>query len=46
MKNLNINHLVRTIKMSNAPVVLFGAGKYGKLALYALEKLGIKVNYF
>ena len=46
MKNYNINHLVRILKTSSDPVVIFGAGKYGKLALYALSKLGINVKYF
>ena len=46
MINLNIHHLIRTLKTSQDPVILFGAGKYGKLALYALNKLGIQVKYF
>ena len=46
MKNYNINHLVRILKTSSDPVVLFGAGKYGKLALCALNKLGVNVKYF
>jgi len=45
-KNYDINHLVRTLKTSPDPVVLFGAGKYGKLALHSLSKLGVKVSYF
>ena len=46
MKNYNIDHLARVLKTSSDPIVLFGAGKYGKLALYALKKLGLDVKYF
>lgn len=46
MKNYNIDHLIRVLKTSSDPIVLFGAGKYGKLALYALGKLGLNVKYF
>ncbi len=46
MKNYHINHLVRSIKTSSDPVILFGAGKYGTLALNALKKLEVSVKYF
>ena len=46
MKNYEIDHLIRELKTNTAPVVLFGAKQNGALAYYALNKLGIKVNYF
>jgi len=46
MYDCDIDHLIRKIKATSAPVVLFGSGDFGKLALYALGILGIKVSYF
>ena len=45
MKNYEIDHLVRELKTSTSPLVLFGAKKFGALAYHALNKLGIKENY-
>jgi hypothetical protein len=46
MQNYNVNELVASIQASSAPVVLFGASDYGELALYALRKRGVDVQYF
>ena len=46
MLNYNVQFLIRKIKANNKPLVIFGAGKYGKMALFAFEKLGLKVDYF
>jgi organic radical activating enzyme len=46
MKNYDITQLVDSIRRDDTPVVLFGAGRYGKLAHYALEKLGIPATAF
>ena len=46
MLNLNINHLIRKLNTDNTPIVLFGAGKYGKMAFYALKKFGLNIQYF
>lgn len=46
MKTYDVNDLVSTIKAKPSTVVLFGAGGLGKLALYALKKLDVQVNYF
>jgi len=46
MSDYDIDHIIKQIKTTSSPVILFGAGDYGKLALYALEILGIKVSYF
>lgn len=46
MKKYEINDLSRTILRDAAPVVLFGAGRYGKITHYALEKLGISPTCF
>jgi organic radical activating enzyme len=46
MKKYEINDLSRTILRDAAPVVLFGAGRYGKITHYALEKLGIAPTCF
>ncbi|MBT6716880.1 MAG: 4Fe-4S cluster-binding domain-containing protein [Nitrospina sp.] len=35
-----------TLKSNSAPVVLFGAGDFGELALYALKKHDIPVSFF
>ncbi len=46
MKDYNIDNLTSILKSNSATVVLFGAGDYGKLALYALKTFGIQVSYF
>jgi len=46
MKNYEFDHLIRELKGSKAPVVIFGAKKFGHLAYLALNEVGIKVDYF
>lgn len=46
MINYNIQYLIRKIRTDNKPLVIFGAGKYGQMALFAFEKLGLEVDYF
>lgn len=46
MKNFEFDHLVRELKTSNSPVVIFGAKKFGDLAYHALNNIGIKIDYF
>lgn len=46
MKDYNIKDFVQTTKPDSVPVVLYGAGTLGKLALYVLNELNIRVNYF
>jgi organic radical activating enzyme len=46
MKSYEIKDLIRGIKNDPAPIVLFGAGRYGKLAHFALRQLGIPVDCF
>ena len=46
MKNYEFDHLVRELKKSKAPLVIFGAKIFGKLAYQALNEVGIKVDYF
>jgi organic radical activating enzyme len=46
MKNYNMDDLVDAVSRDPAPVVLFGAGRYGKLAHYALEQLGLPATVF
>jgi hypothetical protein len=46
MKDYNIHELVAAIRAKPAPIVLFGAGRYGKIAQYALERLGIPATCF
>jgi organic radical activating enzyme len=46
MKEYDIDQLASILKKSAAPIVLFGAGEYGKLALSALKNLAISVNYY
>lgn len=46
MKDYNVQDFVRTIKSDSSPVILYGAGTLGKLALYALNALDIQVNCF
>lgn len=46
MKDYNNNALAGILKSNSAPVVLFGAGSLGKLALYALKTLDIQVDCF
>ena len=46
MKNLEFDHLIRELKKSNAPIVIFGTKKIGSLTYYALKNAGIKIDYF
>jgi len=46
MKDCDIKGLVASMRAQPAPIVLFGAGRYGKLAVYALEQLGIPATCF
>jgi organic radical activating enzyme len=46
MTRYDIRDLAERIKSTSAPVVLFGAGSYGKIAHYALAQLGIPLAYF
>ena len=46
MKNLEFDHLIRELKRSSAPIVIFGTKKVGSLTYHALKNAGIKVDYF
>ena len=46
MKNFEFDHLVRELKTSKAPLVIFGTKKIGALAYHALNNVGVKVDYF
>ena len=46
MKNLEFEHLVRELKTSKAPLVIFGTKKVGILTYHALNNVGVKVDYF
>lgn len=46
MNDYDIKEFVAAVRAKPAPIVLFGAGRYGKLAVYALEKLGIPATCF
>ena len=46
MKNFEFDHLVRELKNSKAPLVIFGTKKIGALTYHALNNLGVKVDYF
>ena len=46
MKNSQVDDLPSSLRAKPAPIVLFGAGRYGKLAAYALEQLGILATCF
>jgi organic radical activating enzyme len=46
MKNLDYNHLIRELKNSKAPLVIFGTKKIGALTYHALNNAGVKVDYF
>ena len=46
MLNLDFDHLIRELKNSNAPLVVFGTKKVGTLTYHALNNLGLKVDYF
>lgn len=46
MKNFEFDHLIRELKTSKAPLVIFGAKKFGALTYHALTNVGIKVDYF
>jgi len=46
MKNFEFDHLIRELKTSKAPLVIFGTKKIGALTYYALKNAGIKIDYF
>lgn len=46
IENYNIDNLLNKIKSENSPVVLFGAGVVGKMALFAFKKFGVRVHFF
>jgi organic radical activating enzyme len=46
MKNYNIDELAGAIRRHPAPIVLFGAGRYGKLAHFACLQLGLPATVF
>ena len=46
MKNFEFDHLVRELKTSKAPLVIFGTKKVGALTYRALNNVGVKVDYF
>ena len=46
MKNLEFDHLIRELKKSKAPIVIFGTKKIGSLTYHALKNAGIKIDYF
>ena len=46
MKNFEFDHLVRELKSSKWPLVIFGAKKFGALTYHALNNVGVKVDYF
>jgi len=46
MINLDFDHLIRNLKTSKAPLVIFGIRKFGTLAYHALVNVGVKVDYF
>ena len=46
MINLDFDHLVRELKNSKAPLVVFGTKKVGTLTYHALNNLGLKVDYY
>ena len=46
LKNLSAVELITHIKKSNGAVVLWGAGDLGELIKIALEKAGVKIDFF
>jgi hypothetical protein len=46
MFNTNIDDLAQSLISNSVPVVLYGAGDFGQLALFALNKHNIQVAYF
>ena len=46
MKNFDFDHLIRELKISKGPLVIFGAKKFGALTYHALKNVGVNVNYF
>ena len=46
MQNFEFDHLVRELKSSKAPLVIFGTKKFGALTYHALNNVGVKVDYF
>ena len=46
MKKYNLNNLACVIQTGSMPVILFGAGQYGRIAHYALRQLGIGASFF
>jgi len=46
MIEYNINNLPNMLKSNGEKVVLFGAGHYGEVCLYAMKQKGINVDFF
>jgi len=46
MKDYKIDEFAAAIRANSVPIVLFGAGRYGKIAQYALQQLGISATCF
>jgi len=46
MQAYDIDTLAPTLRCGSAPVVLFGAGRWGGLALHALRRRDVEVTYF
>jgi hypothetical protein len=46
MKNFDFDHLIRELKISKGPLVIFGAKKFGALTYHALKNVGVNVDYF
>ena len=46
MINYNLTNIHEKLSKNSNVFVLYGAGDIGELAMYALEKLNIKVSYF
>ena len=46
MDKLNINNPTNILKNIDEKVVLFGAGIYGEICLYAMKQNGVKVDFF
>jgi len=46
MLNTNIDVLAQSLISNSVPVVLYGAGDFGQLALFALKKHDIQVSFF
>ena len=44
MKNFDFDHLIRELKISKGPLVIFGAKKFGALTYHALKNVGVNVD--